>query len=68
MLEKDRPEDLSKYPVKKCHCLEGKHFVVIDESIIERLGIQKFEDWQIYFQQELTQDNSIILRIFRLKN
>jgi len=52
-------------PIKKCHCLEGKHFVVFDESILQKAGII---DDELYFLQEITDDGCIILRPYRLKD
>lgn len=51
-------------PVKKCHYLEGKHFIVFDESILQKAGII---DDELYFLQEITDDGCIILRPYRLK-
>ncbi len=51
-------------PIKKFHLLEGKHFVVIDESIIERLDFS--ENDELYFEQAVTQEGNIILRPYKL--
>ena len=66
MSESNTENNETSYPIHKLHCLDGKHFVVIDKSLIERLGM--VNDSELYFQQELTQDNSIELRIFRFKS
>ena len=60
--------DSSRYPIKKCHCLEGKYFIVIDQSIIQRLNYLSIDNSDLYFEQELTADGSITLRKCRLKN
>lgn len=48
-----------KYKIKKCHFLDGKNFVIIDKSIMDQLP----QDGDIYFKQELADDNCIILRV-----
>ena len=63
-----RTKDDSKYPIKKCHRLDGKYFVVLDESIVQRLQYSEVDDSELYFQQELTKDGCITLRQFRLQN
>lgn len=63
-----RIEDSSKYPIKKCHCLEGKYFVVIDQSIIQSLNYISTDNSDLYFEEVLIPDGSITLRQFRLRN
>ena len=41
--------------------LGNKHLVIIDSSIIEKLGIT--ENITTFLEQELTQDNTILMRI-----
>ncbi|MGI0023038.1 MAG: hypothetical protein ACRD9Q_09280, partial [Nitrososphaeraceae archaeon] len=55
-----------EYPIKKCHILEGKHFIVIDDSITEKLNFFDSENKDLYFQQEVTDDDCIILRPFKM--
>jgi hypothetical protein len=45
-------------PKKKAHCIAGKIFVVIDESLVKRLSINE-DTW---FEQEATADG-ILLRL-----
>ena len=59
-------EDLSnktdtnnKAPIKKCHFLDEKYFIVIDKSVIDTLGLV---DDNIYFRQEVTEDGILLLR------
>lgn len=53
--------------VKKCHTLDGKYFIVIDESIIKKIKSTKLDESKIvenedyYFNQELKPDGSIVL-------
>jgi hypothetical protein len=54
-------------PIKKCHYLEGKYFIVIDKSIIEQLGFSRYENTELYFHEEVTKDGSIILRPYKLR-
>ena len=54
------------YPIKKCHLLEGKHFIVIDKTITEKLNYFDTEDMELYFQQEVSEDGCIILRPFKM--
>ena len=49
----------TKTPIKQLHHLDGKYFIVLDESIIERLELL---DDNNYFQQETTTDGRIILK------
>ena len=55
-----------EYPIKKCHILEGKHFIVIDKSITEKLNFFNSENKEFYFQQEVTEDSCILLRPFKM--
>jgi hypothetical protein len=54
-------------PIKKCHYLEGKYFIVIDKSIIEQLGFSGYKNTELYFHEEVTNDGSIILRPYKLR-
>jgi len=54
-------------PIRTVHFLEGKHFIVIDESITERLKFFDKENKELYFQQEVTEDGCIILRPFKMR-
>jgi hypothetical protein len=49
-------------PIKQLHYVDGKYFIVLDNSIIESL---KLLDENIYFSQEVTTDGRIILRLVR---
>ena len=49
-------------PIKQLHYLDGKYFIVLDESIIERLKL--IEDTN-YFSQEVTPDGRIILKAIK---
>lgn len=49
----------NKNPIKKCHFLDGKYFIVIDKSVIDRLDLV---DDNIYFCQEVTEDGVLVLR------
>ena len=55
--------DVSEYPIKKCHYLEGKYFVVIDKSIMDKLGLS--DEFDIYFYQEINGEGSIVLRLYK---
>ena len=68
MENNNRIQNSSIHPIKKCHLLEGKHFVVLDESIIQKLKFSDNDDSELYFQQEFTQDGCITLRQFRLNS
>lgn len=57
----------NKYKIKKCHFFDGKYFVVIDKSIMDRLKLFKPQGADIFFQQELTDDHCIILRVIDLQ-
>jgi hypothetical protein len=52
-------------PIKKCHYLEGKYFIVIDKSIVEQLNFSNREDTELYFQQEISEQGSIIMRLHK---
>lgn len=45
--------------IKRCHFLDGKYFVVIDESIIRKLGLSNHD---IYFSEEVTNLGLLLLR------
>jgi hypothetical protein len=53
--------------MRQLHYLAGKHFIVIDDSIIKRLGIDKQKNNTLYFQQELTKEGTISLRQVKFK-
>ena len=53
-------------PIQKCHLLEGKHFVVIHKTIMEKLKPFNAETDELYFQQEVTAEGCIILRPFKM--
>ena len=55
-------------PIKKCHNLEGKYFIVIDKSIVEKLNFSIYEDTELYFQQGITDQGSIILRPYKIND
>jgi hypothetical protein len=57
---RDGAETNHQNPIKKCHILDGKYFVLIDWSIIEKLKLLGIDETELYFQQELKQ-GSIIL-------
>jgi len=54
-------------PIKKCHSLDGKFFIVIDKTITDKLNFSDVENTEIYYQQEVTEDNCILLRPFKLR-
>ena len=54
----------SKNPLKKAHCISNKTFVIIDEILARRLGINDENTW---FEQEET-ENGILLKIHRMYN
>ena len=58
---------VTENPLKKCHFLEGKYFVVIDNLIIEKLHFIDSEVNELYFQEELSSDGCIILRPFKME-
>ena len=51
----------SHRPSKQIWQLGDKHFVIIDKSIIEKLGIT--DNSTIFLEQEILQDNTILMRI-----
>jgi len=53
-------------PIKKLHFLEGKYFVVIDKSIVQKLNFFQDEVSELYFQQEAAGDSCIILRPYKI--
>jgi len=61
----DKNDDLGN-PIKRVYFLEGKYFTVIDKSITEKLRFSDIENKELYFQQELTDDECIILRRFKM--
>jgi hypothetical protein len=54
-----------KTPIRQLHHLEGKYFIVLDISIVERLNLL---DENIYFSQEATPDGKIILQPVRWRD
>jgi hypothetical protein len=55
-----------EFPIKRIHHLDGKHLIVIDKSIAQKLNFFDAENAELYFQQELTEDSCIILRPFKV--
>ena len=53
-------------PIKPVYYLQGKHFIVIDNSIVEKLKFSNIENKELYFQQEVTDDGCIVLRPFKM--
>lgn len=53
-------------PIKPLYYLVGKHFIVIDESIANELNFSSSENMELYFQQEITNEDCIILRPFKV--
>jgi hypothetical protein len=53
--------DKTKNPLKKAHRLSDKTFVVIDESLVQRLAIDENNTW---FEQQST-EGGILLKIIR---
>ena len=51
----------STNPLKKMHCISEKAFVVIDDNLVKKLGIDKDDTW---FEQEQKEDG-ILLKIHR---
>ena len=43
---------------------ENKHLVIIDKSIIQKLGIN--DNLTTFVEQEITQDNAILMRIKKI--
>jgi hypothetical protein len=50
--------------VKQIWPISNKHLVVIDQSIIDKLGIK--ENSTTFVEQELSQDNTILMRIKKI--
>jgi hypothetical protein len=46
---------------KQLWSLGDKHLVIIDKSIIEKLGI--IDNSTVFLEQEITPDNTIVMRI-----
>ena len=63
----DKNKDIES-PIKKCHYLEGKHFIVIDKSITEKLNFFDPDNTELYFEQGLTEAGCIILRPFIMRH
>lgn len=53
-------------PIKQCYLLANKYFIVIDKSILTELNLTESIS-ELYFQQIIGQDGSIILRPFKLR-
>lgn len=56
--------DLNNSKYKKCKQLQtlgDKHVVILDKSIVEKLGIT--EDSIVFLEQEILYDNTILMRI-----
>lgn len=49
----------NKNPLKKVHGVSNKLFIVIDEAIANRLGINDLDTW---FEQIETENGEILLR------
>lgn len=58
----NRSKIINNNHLKKCHFLDGKYFIVIDESITRELSLSKFSDSDLFFQQVLSEDHCIIMR------
>ena len=54
----------AKNPLKKAHCISNKTFVIIDERLARRLGINEENTW---LEQEET-ENGILLRIHQMSS
>ena len=54
------------HPIKQCHFLQNKWFIVIDESITKQLKFYDAGYKELYFQQEVTEADCIILRPFKM--
>jgi hypothetical protein len=50
--------------LKQIFTFEDKHLVVIDKSIIQKLGIN--DNLTTFVEQEITQDNSILMKIKKI--
>ena len=50
--------------LKQIFPFEDKHLVVIDKSIIQKLGIN--DNITIFVEQEITQDNAILMKIRKI--
>ncbi len=64
-IENDNKVEL---PIKMIHHIDGKHLIIIDKSIAQKLNFFDPDNGQLYFKQELTEDNCIILRPFKMSN
>jgi hypothetical protein len=51
--------------VKQIWEIGNKHLVIIDKSIIEKLGFNN-ENSMTFVEQELTSDNTILMRIKKI--
>ena len=49
---------------KQLWTLGNKHLVIIDKSIIQKLGIK--DNIATFVEQEITQDNTILMRIKKI--
>jgi hypothetical protein len=63
ILKGDNPTIIGKRTIKKCHFLEGKYFVVIHESIADRMNLSENSS---YFIQEMGKDGTLIFRHVKL--
>lgn len=61
-----RLEHKLENPIKKCHLLDGKYFIVIDQLIVEKVMSSGIDETELYFQQELTKDGSVVLHPFKI--
>lgn len=50
--------------LKQIFPFEDKHLVIIDKSIIQKLGIN--DNITTFVEQELTEDNAILMRIKKM--
>ncbi len=57
-------KEKTNHVTKKCHVLDGKYFIVIDKSIVDKLYLSGDNN---YFYQELTEDRAIVLRLFKME-
>ena len=63
----DNNKDIKKEPViSKCHYLENKYFIVFHKSITDQLSIFKSHE-DLYFEQKLGADGSIVFRRYNFK-
>lgn len=64
--EDDANNNSAELPTKECYVLAGKHFVVIDESIMHQLDLEDSSS-QLFFQQYVDEFGCIVLRPYKMR-